>query len=66
MIEQSIGELPDRQQQVIRLRDVEGWDSGEVCESLGISEGNQRVLLHRARAHVRSALEAHFNGLVPA
>jgi RNA polymerase sigma-70 factor (ECF subfamily) len=61
LIERSIGELPDRQQQVIRLRDVEGWGSEEVCESLGISEGNQRVLLHRARAHVRCALEVHFN-----
>ncbi len=64
LIDRSINELPDRQQQVIRLRDVEGWESDEVCESLGISEGNQRVLLHRARAHVRAELEAHFTGTV--
>jgi RNA polymerase sigma-70 factor (ECF subfamily) len=66
LIDRSISELPDRQQQVIRLRDVEGWESDEVCESLGVSEGNQRVLLHRARAHVRAALEAHFTEVVPA
>ncbi len=54
-----IAALPDRHQRVIRLRDVEGWDAAEVCESLGISAANQRVLLHRARAAVRAALEEH-------
>jgi RNA polymerase sigma-70 factor (ECF subfamily) len=41
---------------VIVLRDVEGWTPGEVCNLLGISESNQRVLLHRARVKVRDAL----------
>jgi len=39
------------------LRDVDGWESGEVCGLLGISEGNQRVLLHRARSKVRGFVE---------
>jgi RNA polymerase sigma-70 factor (ECF subfamily) len=56
----AIGRLPARQQQVIRLRDVEGWDSEEVCVSLGLSSANQRVLLHRARAAVRAELEQYF------
>ena len=51
--------LPARQQEVITLRDVEGWDSDEVCAALDVSEGNQRVLLHRARSRVRAALEQH-------
>jgi RNA polymerase sigma-70 factor, ECF subfamily len=45
---------------VISLRDVEGYSSEEVCEILGISPANQRVLLHRARASVRSALETNY------
>ena len=65
-IASAISELPERQQQVIRLRDVEGWDAEEVCETLSISAANQRVLLHRARAGVRAALETHFSDLVQA
>jgi RNA polymerase sigma-70 factor (ECF subfamily) len=56
----AISRLPARQQQVIRLRDVEGWDADEVCESLELSAANQRVLLHRARAAVRAELERYF------
>jgi RNA polymerase sigma-70 factor (ECF subfamily) len=43
---------------VVSLRDVEGWSSDEVSEALGITPGNQRVLLHRGRSKVRAALEA--------
>jgi RNA polymerase sigma-70 factor (ECF subfamily) len=42
---------------VISLRDIEGWSSDETRNALGISETNQRVLLHRARSKVRQALE---------
>jgi RNA polymerase sigma-70 factor, ECF subfamily len=58
-IEQAVESLPASQRMVIRLRDVEGFPSLEVCELLGISEGNQRVLLHRARSQVRAALEGY-------
>jgi RNA polymerase sigma-70 factor (ECF subfamily) len=58
LIERSIAELPEAQRTVITLRDVRGLEAEEVCELLGISDGNQRVLLHRARAKVRRALEA--------
>jgi RNA polymerase sigma-70 factor (ECF subfamily) len=49
--------LPQQQRQVVTLRDVEGLSSMEVCEVLGITEGNQRVLLHRGRGRVRADLE---------
>jgi RNA polymerase sigma-70 factor, ECF subfamily len=56
----AIAMLPPMQAEVIRLRDVLGWSSEEVRNALDISETNQRVLLHRARAKVRQALEQHF------
>jgi len=49
--------LPQQQRTVVTLRDVHGLGSDEVCAALGISAGNQRVLLHRGRARLRSALE---------
>jgi RNA polymerase sigma-70 factor (ECF subfamily) len=58
----AIAELPLTQQTVIRMRDVEGYSSEEVCATLDVSEANQRVLLHRARSRVRSALERHIDG----
>jgi RNA polymerase sigma-70 factor, ECF subfamily len=58
----AIAELPPAQQTVIRMRDVEGYSSEEVCATLDVSEANQRVLLHRARSRVRSALERHLDG----
>lgn len=63
VIETAIARLPAMQRSVITLRDVEGWDGPEVCNALTISESNQRVLLHRARAAVRSALEKHLDGV---
>ena len=55
----TISALPPAQRAVIRMRDVEGCSSEEVCAALDVSEGNQRVLLHRARSRVRAALETH-------
>jgi RNA polymerase sigma-70 factor (ECF subfamily) len=57
--------LPARQRAVVTLRDVEGFTSLEVSELLGISAGNQRVLLHRGRSVVRAHLERYLTG-VPA
>jgi RNA polymerase sigma-70 factor (ECF subfamily) len=55
----TISALPPAQRAVIRMRDVEGCSPEEVCAALDVSEGNQRVLLHRARSRVRAALEQH-------
>ncbi len=52
--------LAPNQAVVFTLRDVEGWPAGEVCDLLGLTPENQRVLLHRARTKIRRALEAYF------
>jgi RNA polymerase sigma-70 factor (ECF subfamily) len=59
-LEEALQRLPARQRIVITLRDVEGYGSDEVCQILGITLENQRVLLHRARAAVRAALAARY------
>jgi RNA polymerase sigma-70 factor (ECF subfamily) len=54
----ALAALPPRQREIVILRDVEGLASEDVCAVLAISEGNQRVLLHRGRSRLRSILEA--------
>jgi RNA polymerase sigma-70 factor (ECF subfamily) len=58
MIRTALADLPDRQRVVVVLRDVEGSTSEEVRALLGLSVGNQRVLLHRGRARLRMLLGA--------
>ena len=57
-----IDTLPSNLRIVLWLRDVEGWPSDDVCNALAIQETNQRVLLHRARARMRAALEPYLEG----
>ncbi|WP_447968213.1 RNA polymerase sigma factor [Nitrospira sp. M1] len=61
-IEQAIAALPQTQRQVITLRDLEGVSSEEVCNIMGVTETNQRVLLHRARTRVRKTLAPYAKG----
>jgi RNA polymerase sigma-70 factor (ECF subfamily) len=59
VISRAIDGLPAAQRAVITMRDVHGLGSEEVRNALGLTETNQRVLLHRARSKVRSALEEY-------
>ncbi len=59
VLDRAVNTLPDQQRAVISLRDIEGWPADEVCAALNISDGNQRVLLHRARLRVREALSPY-------
>jgi RNA polymerase sigma-70 factor (ECF subfamily) len=59
LVKAAIAKLPEAQRTVITLRDLEGWSAEETRNALEISETNQRVLLHRARSKVRTALEEH-------
>jgi RNA polymerase sigma-70 factor (ECF subfamily) len=61
----AIAELPARQREVLTLRDIQGYSAAEACNALGLSETNQRVLLHRGRSKVRAALERHFDAETP-
>jgi RNA polymerase sigma-70 factor (ECF subfamily) len=58
-VKSAIEALPAKQREVILLRDVAGFDAGEVSALLGISAANERVRLHRARAAVRQKLEEY-------
>jgi RNA polymerase sigma-70 factor (ECF subfamily) len=58
-IDDAIQMLPERQRQVMTLRDIEGLTSNEICNILDLSETNQRVLLHRARSRVRQEFERY-------
>jgi RNA polymerase sigma-70 factor (ECF subfamily) len=62
-LQSAIAALPEHQRLVLILRDVEGCSTEEVCNALGFQETNTRVLLHRARAKVRAALEPYLKGV---
>jgi RNA polymerase sigma-70 factor, ECF subfamily len=57
-VREFLDQLPDGQRQVVTLRDIEGLSPSETCTVLGITEANQRVLLHRGRARLRALLDA--------
>jgi len=59
-IQEAIADLPENQRAIITLHDLEGWPSAEICNVFNLSETNQRVLLHRARARVRQAIESYY------
>jgi len=58
LVDAALEQLPDNQRVVVTLRDIEQLDAADVCNVLGITETNQRVLLHRGRTKVRAALAA--------
>ena len=60
VVQEALTGLPDTQRQVVLLRDVEGVSPADICNILGVSETNQRVLLHRGRARIRRALDQFF------
>jgi len=58
----AISELPEPQQAVVTLRDVEGLSTEEVADLLDLSVANVRVILHRGRSKVRDAVESTVRG----
>ena len=62
VIEEALATLPTQQRAVVILRDMEGVSAEDACNLLGVSESNQRVLLHRGRSKLRAALAHHLDG----
>jgi RNA polymerase sigma-70 factor (ECF subfamily) len=60
-LKHGLGQLPERQRLIVGLRDIDGHSAEEVCELLGLSHENQRVLLHRGRARLRAELEKYLD-----
>ena len=65
LIRATVDGLPRAQREVITLRDIVGCSATETCNALGVSQTNQRVLLHRARAAVRAAIEQELDAIEP-
>jgi RNA polymerase sigma-70 factor (ECF subfamily) len=60
LVDQALDALPERQRLVVTMRDVHGMSADEACAALSLSPQNQRVLLHRGRAALRTVLETHY------
>ena len=60
-LKDALAELPDRQRLIVGLRDIDGHSAEEVCDLLGLSQENQRVLLHRGRSRLRAVLEEYLD-----
>lgn len=57
-----VEKLPPGQRAVVTLRDLEGLSSEETCTILELSEGNQRILLHRGRTRIRATIDKLLGG----
>ena len=55
-VNQFIAALPEKQRQIIHLRDVEGYTYNEICEILELDMNQVKVNLFRARNSVREKL----------
>ena len=63
-IRETLAEVPQRQRAVVTLRDVHGLTPDAVCQILRITDGNQRILLHRGRSRLRELLISRYPELL--
>ena len=62
IVHDALQELPDHYRRVVQLRDLEEQSTTETAEQLGLTEGNVRVRLHRARKKLRGHLCDRMDG----
>jgi RNA polymerase sigma-70 factor (ECF subfamily) len=60
LVRKKIDELPDSYRTVLVLRDIEGLDTEETANMLGLSVNATKIRLHRARQALRTMLAPHF------
>jgi RNA polymerase sigma-70 factor, ECF subfamily len=60
VIQQALLDLPEKYRLVVVLRDVEGFNTQETAEILGLTPANIKVRLHRARLFLRDALKVYY------
>jgi RNA polymerase sigma-70 factor (ECF subfamily) len=61
-LDQAILDLPKHYRIVLLLRDLEGFDTRETAQILGISNSLAKVRLHRARLALRKAIDGYLTG----
>lgn len=59
LLEQAVDELSSTYRKVYIKREIEQMSTTRTAENLGISPGNVKVRLHRARKQLRQTLEQH-------
>ena len=55
-LREAVAALPERQQQIVQLFEIDGWTSSEIAATLGIADGTVRWHVHEARRILREAL----------
>ncbi len=65
ILEHSVEALPELYRSVFVMREIEGLDTVETAECLGISQENVKTRLHRAKAMIRGELHARTGSALP-
>ncbi|MCB0459542.1 MAG: sigma-70 family RNA polymerase sigma factor [Flavobacteriaceae bacterium] len=57
VLEACIENLPDKQKMVFLMKQVQHYETDEICKELDITPSNLWVIIHRARHQLRKCLE---------
>lgn len=57
LVRRAMASLPERQREVLHLKDIEGYPTREIAEMVACDEAQVRVILSRARSSLREVLK---------